>query len=132
MSMTGSMVPRGTRYLSRFLLRGGMRSSNQAAQRGLVVAEHHRLPGDHHRPPDEIRVASHEFDGLRTRGGMLRHAALAIEFVARVEEQAVVARANELIQLARGKRLRGEITRLISARKANRRERRRYYEALPA
>jgi uncharacterized protein len=28
--------------------------------------------------------------------------------------------------------MRGEITRLISARKANRRERRRYYEALPA
>jgi len=53
-------------------------------------------------PLDEIGVRGHQFQGFGARRRILLHLALAIKLVARVQERAVVALADEAIQLLDG------------------------------
>ena len=63
---------------------------------------------------------------------LLMRSALKLDGLDYREERRITVGQIEWRIYAIAYTMRGEITRLISARKANRRERRRYYEALPA
>jgi len=64
----------------------------------FLKPEKHPAPLHQDRPLDEVRIGRHELDRFFARRWVLPHAAFAIEFVARIQKQAVIPVANQVLQ----------------------------------
>jgi hypothetical protein len=66
---------------------------------GLVKTQNDLRSADENRPFDQVRIFRHQIESLGARRRILFHAALAIEFVTRIEKQLVIAIADHFIEL---------------------------------
>jgi hypothetical protein len=77
-------------------------SAFQIRNRSLVEAQNDSRSAHQNRPFDQVRILRHQPERLGARRRILFHAALAIEFVARIQKQLVIAIANQFVELRDG------------------------------
>jgi hypothetical protein len=76
---------------------------DQSADGFFVPSEDHPRALNHDRAPDEVRMLRHQPQGCGARWRILLQAALAVKLVTRVEKLAVIAGADQRVELSFGK-----------------------------
>src|SRR5947209_7940712 len=75
-----------------------VRSLHQFLERLFVEAQNDLVATNHHRTANQVWLLRHQLERFRSRGRLLAHVAPAIELVARVQKQFVVATANQMVE----------------------------------
>src|SRR5258708_4225579 len=70
-----------------------------SGERFLIITQDDFNSTKHHGASNQVRLGGHQFQCLIARRRILRHLSCAIQFIARVQEFAVVGAANEFIEL---------------------------------
>ena len=71
----------------------------QVCNGSLVKTQNNSRSADENRPLDQVRIFRHQPQRVSARRRILFHAALAIQLVARIKKQLVVAIANQFVEL---------------------------------
>lgn len=67
-------------------------------ERLFVKSKRYPFPAYHHRPPNQIRICSHQPNRFLARWRMIFHIAFAVHLVPRIQKQLVIAIANQRVK----------------------------------